>query len=111
MLVGAASVAVVVLSCRLASLGIDYEAVFGQEFVSHLHGSLEVSACVVAQVYYEALEAVVSQLSQRHEHLGIGVLAEVLDAYVARLLVEHIGGADALGLHLAARDGVVLHLL
>ena len=110
MLVAAATIATILLTGRLTALGIDDEAVLGQELVGNLYGRLQVTACIAAQVDAEALEAFLRQLGQGDEQFGVGVLAEVLDADIARLAVEHVGGGDALGGYLATGDGNAAHL-
>ena len=57
------------------------------------------------------LETVHGQLGQGYEQFAVGVLAEVLDAHIARLFVNHIDGVDAVHGYLAARDGELSHVL
>ena len=63
-LVAAATIATILLTGRLTALGIDDEAVLGQELVGNLYGRLQVTACIAAQVDAEALEAFLRQLGQ-----------------------------------------------
>lgn len=51
------------------------------------------------------------RVCQSDEHLWIGVLAEVLDADISGVVIEHIGSGDTLGRYLATGDGEGLHLL
>ena len=56
-LIGAAPVAAILLSGRLASLRIDDEAVFGQKLVGYLDSRLEIATRIAAQVDSEVLES------------------------------------------------------
>ena len=76
-----------------------------------MYGGLQVAAGVAAQVDAESLEALLCQFSQSYQQFRIRVLAEILDADVARLVVQHVGGRDAARRYLAARDGDVAQLL
>ena len=104
-LVAAATIGEELLPGLLAALGIYYQTVLGQELVGHLHSRLEIAAGVVAQVYHEIGEPALRELGQRDEQLGIGGLREFLHADVAGLVVEHIGGGNALLGDVATRDG------
>ena len=111
MLIGSLAIAAEVLSWRLASLCVDDEFLVGQELVGHVDGCCQVSATVVAKVDTQVLESLLRELCQGDEHLWIGILAEVLDAHVSGLVVEHIGCRDALGRYLASGHGEGLYLL
>ena len=100
----------VVLSWRLASLGIDDELLGRQELVGHLNGTLEIATRIVAQVDDKVLEALLLQVGQGDEQLGIGLLAEVLDLDITRVVVEHIGSSDRLRRNLSTRDVEGEHL-
>ena len=111
LLIGSLAVTAVFLAGRLAALGIDNQTLVGQELVCHVDCCRQVAARVVAQVDAEVLESLLRQLCQCNQHLGIGVLAKVLDADISRVVIQHIGGGDALGGNLAAGNGERLHLL
>ena len=83
--------------------------VLGQEFSSHLYGCLQVASCVVAKVYYQILEAFLLQLGQGYEHFCISVLSEVLDAHIAGVVVNHVGGRDAFLGNVTSCHRVCLH--
>ena len=100
-----------VLAWRLASFHIHDELVLRQELVCHLHGRVHIASCVVAQVDYEVGESLLRQLSQGDEQFGIRSLAETLNLDVARVVVEHIGGGNALLRDVAASHGEVFHSL
>ena len=59
----------------------------------------------------EILESLLREFCQRDEHLRIGVLAEILDADISGVVIEHIGSGDTLGRYLATGDAEGLHLL
>lgn len=107
----AAAVAGVVGAWTLASLRVDDEAVLGQELVGHVHGSLQVSAAIVAEVYDQSFHSLAVELRQGSEHLRVCGLAEALDAHVADGVVEHVGRRDALGLYIVAGYREVLDAL
>ncbi len=111
LLIGTLAIARIILARRLAALGIENQFLLRQELVCHVHSSCEITARVVAQVDTEILESLLRELCQGDEHLWIGVLAEVLDADISRVVIEHIGCGDALGRYLATGDGEGLHLL
>ena len=50
------------------------------------------------------------EVGKGHEHLGIGLFAEVLDVQVAGLVVHHVVGIDADDGYVAANDGEVLQV-
>ena len=66
-LIAAVPVADVILPLRFASLRINYQFVFGQKLVGHLHSRLQISACVVAQVNNQILKVALRQFGQCYQ--------------------------------------------
>ena len=90
---------------RLATLRVHYQFVLWQKLVGHLYSRLEETTRVVAKVDNEVLAALLRQLGQSNEHVGISSFAEVLNADIARIVVEHVGGSYAFLRDVAACDG------
>ena len=109
--IGATSVAAILLARRLTSLGVDDKAVLGQKLVGYLHSRLQVTAGIAAQVDGEVAQTLLRQLGECDEQLWVCILAEVLDADIARIIVQHIGSRDALGGYLATRHHNLTYLL
>ena len=109
-LVRAVTIRAVILARRFATLGVNNELILGQELVGHLHGALQVSARVVAQVDDKVLEALLLQFGQSHEQFGIGGFAKLGYLDVACGVVHHVRGGDGFLWNLAARDGEVASL-
>ena len=94
-LIAAPAVAAILLPRRLATLRVYYQSALRQELVGYLNRRREITAGVAAQVDNQIAEVLLRQLGQGYEHVGIGVLAEVLYLYVTRRLIKHIRCADA----------------
>ena len=107
-LIGAMPRTHVVLTGLLATLGIYNTAILGQKLISYLDGGNHVSALVVAQVDDQVLAVFLRQFCKCVYHFTVSVLAKILYAYVACLLVEHVGAADAVGGDVVTGDGEFL---
>ena len=107
-LIGAMPRTHVVLTGLLATLGIYDTAILGQKLISYLDGGNHVSALVVAQVDDQVLAVFLRQFCKCVYHFTVSVLAKILYAYVACLLVEHVGAADAVGGDVVTGDGEFL---
>ena len=107
----ASPVAAELLARTLAALCIDNQLARRQELVDHLDGDVHVAALVAAEVDDELLHAFHVEVGQGDKHLGVGLLAEVLDADVARLVAHHVVGIDADHGNVATNDGEVLQVL
>ena len=108
-LIASPSVALVVLSRRLASLCIYDEFILWQEFVDHLYRRFQVSASVVSQVDNKVAESFLRQLCQCDKQFRISVLSKVLYLYVSGIVVKHIYRSDALLWNVSTGDSKIFH--
>ena len=92
---GAAAVAEYhVVVARGASFGSHNHVAAPEELVGHEHCRVHVASGVAAQVEDKRFCAVVAQLCQAVEHLGVGVVGELAQAQVAYGVVKQVGGVD-----------------
>ena len=87
------------------ALGVDYQSSFRQEFIHHLNGRTHVTTGVPAQVNDDALAVLLVQLGQGYQHFGISRFAELVDFDVTELVVQHIGGINALDWDIPTDNG------
>ena len=88
----------------VVALGIDHKLVALQELVAHVDGGIQVAAPVVAQVHDQLGHALLLEALEGVHHLLVGLGTEARDAQVARTLVEHIAGVDAVYGDVVTRD-------
>ena len=105
------SVRTIFLTGRLATLCVDDELVLRQELITDLYGSVKIAPRIVTKVDDEIVESLLRKRGQCYQQLAIGGFAKVLDADVARMVVNHIGRRDAALGYLATGDRELLYAL
>ena len=110
LLEGAATIAMELFTRTLATFRIDNQLACRQELVYHLNGDVHIASTIAAKVHDELLHAFHIEVGKSDKHLRISLLAEVLDANVARLIAHHVIGIDADHGNVATNHGEVLQI-
>ena len=107
----ACSVGIIFHTGVFASLGIDYELSFRQEFIYHTHGSLHITTGVVAQVDNDSFTIPMTELSNSIQQFYMSGTSEFTDLNISVIIAEHISCINCILWNITAGDDKVQQIL